>query len=57
MEIIKKYGVGIVIGVCLTVTAFHIWYLYKLDNRIKPLESFAVEVSKLINNSLQQQQK
>jgi heme/copper-type cytochrome/quinol oxidase subunit 4 len=53
METIKKYGVGIVIGVCLAVTAFHIWSLYSLDKRIKSLEVFSAQLTQLINNSAQ----
>lgn len=49
----KNTIAGIVIGICLAVTIFHIWYLWKLDSRIKPLEAFATQVSQLISNAQQ----
>jgi len=47
----KNITIGIIIGVCATVTALHIWYLYSLNSRITVLENFASSVTTLIRQS------
>lgn len=46
----KNTTIGIIIGICVTVTAFHVWYLYKINTRIVQLENFGVQVANLLNN-------
>lgn len=46
----KNNIIYILIGIAITVTAFHVWYLYSLNVRVVNLESFATQVVSIINN-------
>jgi len=50
-----KYTIGIIIGILVAVTVFHVWYLYKLNTRITAVESFAIQVAQIINQANQTQ--
>lgn len=47
----KNTIIGIVIGILVTVTVFHIWFLYQQNSRINSLETFAIQVTNIINSS------
>ncbi len=53
----QKYITGIIIGVCLAVTVFSVWYAFRLNSRVNNLEVFAGQVSTLINNASKAQTK
>lgn len=49
-----KNIIYITIGICIAVTAFHVWYLYQLNTRVSQLEIFSSQVAQIINNSTKQ---
>ena len=49
----KNITVGIVIGVCLTITVISVYVTFRMNTRLVNLEGFALQVTSLINNSQQ----
>ena len=47
----KNTIIGIVIGVCVTVTVLSVWYLFNINSRVTALENFATQVVNIINQS------
>lgn len=51
----KTYIIGAIVGVTITITVLSVWGLYKQNSRIYQLESFAAQVTNLINQGQQTQ--
>lgn len=49
----KNITVGIIIGVCLTITVTSVYIMFRMNARLVNLEGFALQVTSLINNSQQ----
>lgn len=47
----KNITLGIIIGICLTITVFALNYNLKLNKRISSLEVFATQVANIINSN------
>lgn len=50
----KNYIIGIIIGVCITITVLSVWQLLSMAKRVAVLENFAVQVTNLINSNSKQ---
>ena len=47
----KNTIIGIVIGVCITVTVASVYYLFSMNSRVSQLEVFSAQVAQIINNA------
>lgn len=48
----KNITFGFVLGICITVTAFHVYFYYQSAKRIAAVESGLVAVVNFINSNL-----
>ena len=51
---ITKIAIGIILGVCLTITCLSVYLVIQTQSRLATLESFAVQMVSLINNPQKQ---
>lgn len=51
----KNITVAFIVGVCVTLTVLSVWMMLSMNSRIARLESFAVQVTSLINSNSQKQ--
>jgi ABC-type lipoprotein release transport system permease subunit len=47
----KNTTIGIIIGVCVTITVLSVYYLFQMNNRVVQLEVFATQLAQAINNN------
>ncbi|MES2224180.1 MAG: hypothetical protein V4469_04585 [Patescibacteria group bacterium] len=50
----NKYIMGGIVGVCVAITVLSVWNVFSMRSRVTNLETFAGQVTNIINNSQQQ---
>lgn len=51
MQFLKQNLSGIILGICITVTVFHVWMVYKIQTVTIENSQNIVQIVEFLNNS------
>lgn len=52
----KNLITGIVIGICVAITGFHVWFYYNVASQVQKNSAAIYQITDFINKSIQQSQ-